>query len=87
MSYCYRNQFLGNGSASQSPCTKDTLQESLCYCVGKVCVCEFQLQDRLETKTGVLEKVADDYFILRSQNHNKMMLCQTCLLRFITVTY
>ena len=102
MNYCYRNanQVLGANTSccnnllsnqgsvlgAQDTCTNDNLLDSLCCCIGKTCSCEFQIHDNLETKTGILEKVASDYLLLRSTNNNKIMFCQTCNLRFVTVT-
>jgi len=54
---------------------------------GRKCSCEFEIGDDLETKTGILEKVGGNYLLLRSLNNNKIMYCNTCDLKFVTVIF
>lgn len=79
------DHILTNNCNQEDNCANDNLHETLCRCIGLQCSCEFQIHDNLETKTGILEKVGEDHIILRSINHNKLMLCDICNLRFITV--
>ena len=71
----------------QESCTNDELLDSLCCCIGKRCSCEFEIDNRLEKREGILDKIGSDYLILRSLNQNKEMYCSLCNLRFVTVTY
>ena len=43
------------------------------------------MDNSLEKREGILERVGENYLLLRSINHNKLMYCNTCHLRFVTV--
>lgn len=63
------------------------LSESLNDCVGRRCICEFDTSDGLESKTGILERIGNNYLILRSLNSNRIIYCNTCNLMFVTIIY
>ena len=66
-------------------CTNNGLLDILCNCIGRRCSCEFDTSDGLETRTGLLEQVGNDYILLRSLNNNRLMYCSTCDLMFISI--
>ena len=66
-------------------CTNQRLLDVLCNCIGHKCVCDFDTSRGIESKTGILERIGEDYLVLRSVNSNKLMYCNTCELRFVTI--
>ncbi len=74
-----------NTQACSNGCTNDGLLDVLCSCIGRRCSCEFDTSDGLETRTGLLERVGNDYILLRSLNNNRLMYCSTCDLMFISI--
>ena len=74
-----------NANTNDCNCTNDNLLDSLCNCIGRRCTCEFDTNDGLESKSGILERIGNDYFLLRSLNNNRLMYCRVCSLLFITI--
>lgn len=77
------NANINNSNASN--CTNSNLLDSLCNCIGRRCTCEFEINNRLESKCGILESIGNDYLLLRSINNNRLLYCYTCNLRFVTI--
>jgi hypothetical protein len=66
-------------------CVNENLLDALCKCIGRKCNCEFETCNGLESKCGVLERVGNDYILLRSVNNNRSMYCSICNLLFVTI--
>lgn len=71
--------------AGVNNCVNETLRDTLCNCIGRRCTCEFSTDDGLESKSGILERVGDDYLVLRSINNNRAMYCNITNLMFVTI--
>lgn len=74
-----------NNSINISCPVNDNLLDVLCNYIGRRCICEFDTNNELESKTGILERIGNDYLILRALNNNRIMFCKTCNLIFITI--
>ena len=66
-------------------CVNENLLDSLCNCIGRKCTCELSTGDGLESKTGILERIGNDYLSLRSLNSNRIIYCNTSSLIFVTI--
>ena len=69
----------------ENNCLSDKLLEALCSQVGRRCSCEFNTQKGIDSKSGILERVGNDYLVLRSLTNNKLMYCYINHLLFITI--
>lgn len=78
---CNNNQ----NSNTSNNCVNENLLDALCNCVGRRCTCEFDTSDGLESKSGVLERIGNNFLLLRSVNNNRVMYCSTCNLMFVTI--
>lgn len=90
--YCRKQLINENNTLNSNNLMSNTLNssnlilDSLCNYVGHKCSCDFQINNTIVTKTGILENIGDNYILLRSTaNNSKIMFCDTCNLRFITI--
>ena len=74
-----------NNCGCNNNCVNENLLDALCNCIGRKCNCEFETCNGLESKCGVLERVGNDYILLRSVNNNRSMYCSVCNLLFVTI--
>ena len=74
-----------NNTPNNSCPINDNLLDILCNYIGRRCICEFDTNNELESKTGILEKIGKDYLVLRALNNNRIMFCNTRNLVFITI--
>ena len=74
-----------NNCGFNNNCVNENLLDALCNCIGRKCNCEFETCNGLESKCGVLERVGNDYILLRSVNNNRSMYCSVCNLLFVTI--
>ena len=65
--------------------SNENLSELLFNYIGQKCICEFNTGDGLESKTGILEKIGNDFIVLRSLNNSRMMYCYLSNLMFVTI--
>ena len=74
-----------NNCGCNNNCVNENLLDALCNCIGRKCNCEFETCNGLESKCGVLERVGNDYILLRSVNNNRSMYCSVCNFLFVTI--
>ena len=73
-----------NNCQNPNNCANDNLQDILCNYLGWRCSCEFDTLDGLETRSGTLERIGNDYLALRTTNSNGIVYCNTSNLRFVS---
>ncbi len=74
-----------NLSNNCDTCGTEDFVDALCNLIGRKCNCEFATPRGLEAKCGILERVGNDFLVLRSLNNNRLMYCSLCDLIFITI--
>lgn len=82
---CNNDYITNNCNVSANNCTNENMLDFLCNCVGRRCTCEFNTNNGLESKSGILERIGEDYLLLRSLNNNRVMYCKTDALMFVTI--
>ena len=73
-----------NNCQNPNNCANDNLQDILCNYLGWRCSCEFDTLDGLETRSGTLERIGNDFLALRTTNSNGIVYCNTSNLRFVS---
>ena len=92
MGYCknanrYNNSNNNSICAQNNTCTNMNLNGILNMNIGQRCTCEFEINNELNSRSGTLEQVGEDFLVLRSNNNqDRIMVCKTCDLKFITFT-
>lgn len=66
-------------------CSANYFLDILSDNIGRKCNCEFETQNGIESKCGILERVGEDFIQLRSLNNNRTLYCNVCNLLFATI--
>ena len=81
----YCNNYNTQSLARINACTKENLLDFLCNYLGKKCTCEFITNNSVETKSGILERIGNNFFGLRAINNNRIIYCNISNLIFVTI--
>lgn len=71
------NNVAGARSCTLGECKSDNISDVLCENLGQRCRCEFETPSRNEAREGILTRVGDGYFTLKSINTNRDIVCLT----------
>lgn len=71
--------------SSNCSCSSNNFLDVLSDNIGRRCNCEFESGNGIESKCGILERVGNDFILLRSTNNNRIVYCNACNLLFATI--